>query len=716
MLITITARVTRSHGPGQNALPAEGIIEYQPAAPGIWEGALRAQDPVVHRITGGAASGDNLTPGPWRVTVIPELGPAWDPWLIELGEDGPADVDLADLTPVLVIDGERWTTGPQGTSVVGVRDNGDQTVTWLFSDGTESVPFRIAVGPEGEQGDRGDQGASVTGAIDHGDGTVSFTLSDGGETDPVVMPPGPAGRGITAVSDPDADSNVTITYSDGTTSTVQAVRGRPGEPGDPGDPGEPGQDGHTPTFSWDGTALVIDGETGPDLKGEQGEGADVDWDTLDGKPETFTPAAHTHAVSEINGLDDAITSATDGLATTGEVADAVGGLASEAYADQAAADAVATVPDASPDRRGMMPAASARDLERLTTEPLSRRTLRTALEAQRATGVGVIFAGSSTIEGDKATSTDRRPVQRISGYLTPRPAQSAVSGSTPADGVQVWAWGIGGSTSANYLTSSHYTAVGSIKPVLMVHVVGSNDWSGSRTPSQYDASMRAHLDALRSASPDTVHLLIGQHQRNSPASGSHPWTDYTDVLRTLAEEDPDRVEFLDLWGRYAAVGIPGADPWGWLYSDGIHLTDESYRILADWIAEHLGVPTPSGAAELYTGTLTGGSGKNSGDVILSATIPAKPYPRQGTVQGTVYARKRASLSETRLKVGDELLIVRPTIPTDTSIDGISPPLVHRVIVPAHEEMTVQVIHAGNDNAYYSNNTDWGNLAVQIAAC
>ena len=380
------------------------------------------------------------------------------------------------------------------------------------------------------------------------------------------------------------------------------------------------------------------------------------------------------------------------------------------------ADAIAAIPDATAGQRGMMPAASVRDLARLAGEPLSRRVLRAALEGQRTAGVGVIFAGSSTIQGDKATSTDRRPVQRISAYLTPRPAQTAVSGSTPANGVQVWAWGIGGTTSANYLTSNHYTAVGSIKPVLMVHMVGSNDWSGSRTPAQYEASMRAHLSALKSSSPRTVHLLVGQHQRNSPATGSHPWEDYTAVLRTLAEEDPERVEFLDLWPRYAVIGIPGADPWGWLHSDGIHLTDASYKVLADWLAEHLGIPTPSGAAELYEATLTGGSNRNSGDVVLSATVPARPYPRQGTVQGTIYARKRASMSEMQLNVGNEKLIVRPTTPSDTSINGISPPLVHRVIVPAHEEMTVRVVHSMDDNAYYTNNPDWGNLAVHISAC
>ena len=427
------------------------------------------------------------------------------------------------------------------------------------------------------------------------------------------------------------------------------------------------------------------------------------------------------------GAQIALDAATDGFATQADIAAATADLASledvgEAVQGLASttelAAAIDAIPDADAGQRGMMSAQAARDLSRVAVAPLSRRVLQAALTGQRSAGVGVIFAGSSTIQGDKATSTDRRPAQRISSYLTARAASTAVLSTsvTPADGVQVWAWGVGGTTSASYLTSAHYSAVASIKPVLMVHVVGSNDWSGSRTPAQYDASMRAHLDALKTASPNTVHLLIGQHQRNSPATGSHPWSDYTDVLRTLAGEDPDRVEFLDLWDRYAAIGIPGADPWGWLHSDGIHLTDESYKVFADWIAQHLGIPTAPGAAETYAGTLTGGSGKNSGDVILSVTVPARPYPRQGVVQGTVFARKRAAGSEMRLNVGSEMLVVRPTIPADTSIDGVSPPLLHRVIVPAHEEMTVQVIHAVDDAAYYTTNPAWGNLAVHISAC
>lgn len=46
------------------------------------------------------------------------------------------------------------------------------------------------------------------------------------------------------------------------------LKGDPGDPGQPGPPGEhgpAGEPGKTPTLTWDGTTLLIDGEPGPDL-------------------------------------------------------------------------------------------------------------------------------------------------------------------------------------------------------------------------------------------------------------------------------------------------------------------------------------------------------------------------------------------------------------------------------------------------------------------
>ena len=111
MLITVTARLVRSHGVDERALPGSGRIEYRPASHGTWEGALRGRDAVVSKIADGEASPVELTPGPWQVTVVPDHGPAWSPWLIELEPGMPEPVDLVSLAPVVVVDGEKWAKG-----------------------------------------------------------------------------------------------------------------------------------------------------------------------------------------------------------------------------------------------------------------------------------------------------------------------------------------------------------------------------------------------------------------------------------------------------------------------------------------------------------------------------------------------------------------------------------------------------------------------------
>lgn len=61
---------------------------------------------------------------------------------------------------------------------------------------------------------------------------------------------------------------------------LEYLRGSPGEDGEDGTDGE---DGHSPVIEWDGTSLVIDGETGPDLKGEPGEPGSDGNDGEDGR-------------------------------------------------------------------------------------------------------------------------------------------------------------------------------------------------------------------------------------------------------------------------------------------------------------------------------------------------------------------------------------------------------------------------------------------------
>lgn len=158
MLVTMTARLVRSHGKDEVPLPGGGRIEYTPATHGIYQGALRGTDVVAAEIEEGVAEPVELTPGTWRVYVRPKVGSAWPSFLVELTEGMPEPVDLVDLAPVLVVDGEKWTVGPPGASVTGAVDNGDQTVSFTLSDGTETDPVPIPPGPQGERGPEGPEG------------------------------------------------------------------------------------------------------------------------------------------------------------------------------------------------------------------------------------------------------------------------------------------------------------------------------------------------------------------------------------------------------------------------------------------------------------------------------------------------------------------------------------------------------------------------------
>lgn len=169
MLVTMTAQLVRSHGTEGQALPGSGRIEYRPASHGVWQGSLRGNDSAASKIVDGIAEPVELTPGPWRVSISPDHGSPWPPFLIELTEGMAEPVDLAGLAPVTEVNGEKWAIGPAGpvgeAGPVGPpgadgangadgSDGEDGAVGPQGEPGADStVP-----GPEGPQGPQGEQG------------------------------------------------------------------------------------------------------------------------------------------------------------------------------------------------------------------------------------------------------------------------------------------------------------------------------------------------------------------------------------------------------------------------------------------------------------------------------------------------------------------------------------------------------------------------------
>ena len=86
---------------------------------------------------------------------------------------------------------------------------------------------------------------------------------------------GTDGRGVASITA--EGETATVRYTDGSVSTLPLPRGPEGAPGRdgvdgaPGADGRDGQDGHTPSLSWQGSALAVDGVPGPDLRGPAGK-------------------------------------------------------------------------------------------------------------------------------------------------------------------------------------------------------------------------------------------------------------------------------------------------------------------------------------------------------------------------------------------------------------------------------------------------------------
>ena len=157
-LTRVSGRVVYPHGADTpTPVTGDGVIEYVHASPGVIGAAVHGPDR--HRIeyTDGVAGEAWLKAGMWRAYVYPAEGRSYT---LHLGIPEAGDVTLADVVGEVVPEGivTRGEQGPPGASVTGAVDNGDQTVSFTLSDGTETDPVTIPPGPQGERGPEGPGG------------------------------------------------------------------------------------------------------------------------------------------------------------------------------------------------------------------------------------------------------------------------------------------------------------------------------------------------------------------------------------------------------------------------------------------------------------------------------------------------------------------------------------------------------------------------------
>ena len=231
-LTRVSGRVVYPHGEDTpTPVTGDGVIEYVHASPGVIGEAVHGPDR--HRIeyTDGVAGEAWLKAGMWRAYVYPSEGRSYT---LHLGIPEDGDVTLADVVGEVVPEGivTRGEQGPPGASVTGAVDNGDQTVSFTLSDGTETAPVTIPPGPQGERGPEGPQGEPGP----EGPQGIQGVPGVQGERGP-EGPEGPEGP-----QGPKGD---------------QGIQGEIGPKGDKGDPGEKGDPGDI------GPASTVPGPAGP---------------------------------------------------------------------------------------------------------------------------------------------------------------------------------------------------------------------------------------------------------------------------------------------------------------------------------------------------------------------------------------------------------------------------------------------------------------------
>ena len=151
-------------------------------------------------------------------------------------------------------------------------------------------------------------------------------------------------------------------------------------------------------------------------------------------------------------------------------------------------------------------------------------------------------------------------------------------------GVHVYSAARSGARSGDYLPPSELARVAALKPALIHHMVGANDFRDQTPVATYKANVLAALDGLDGLTTTPCqHVLCHQYQSMDVASPSIPWADYAAALEEIANSREDTV-FIDISSAYISNDVPGADPLSLISGDKIHQTGAGYAFMADLIA------------------------------------------------------------------------------------------------------------------------------------
>lgn len=267
--------------------------------------------------------------------------------------------------------------------------------------------------------------------------------------------------------------------------------------------------------------------------------------------------------------------------------------------------------------------------------------------------VVIVGCGSSTMAGSKSGTIPARwwtkfgvmlaeafPMASGNKQATPLSLAEAVAAPPATPGIHLVNAGVAGTTSSGYLTGTTGAQVAALTPSLVVHMVGGNDFASGVSLATFKNNLVARIAQLKADTAEPcAHLLIHQFERSDSFTPVAAWAEYGRVMDEIAAEDPENVAFLDISDDFAAVGVPGADPFGIRDADLTHLNANGHALIAQVVRDGLGflppaVTSASGArAETFTvitsDAFTGANGTIFGrtsDALLGGTGKAWETP------------------------------------------------------------------------------------------